>query len=149
MEVFRISKAIYADKLQASGNAGRWNYGGERVIYAAATRSLAALELLVHLSGLPLQHAFRVMVIYLPEDLSILRTELNDLPPDWSGRSPYGLTQEMGSAWLRANKHCVLRVPSSLIPQEYIFVLNVLHPAFDQVALTGVERFAFDPRLRG
>ena len=147
MEVYRISKAKYAERLRASGNPARWNYAGERVVYAASSRSLAALELLVHLSGLPLQHAFRIMVIEVPDDLVRHRIERSDLPEGWNGLSPYATTQALGSAWLRSRRTCVMRVPSSLIPQEYNYVLNEQHPDFGRLSLQRVEAFAIDPRL--
>jgi len=50
---WRIVKARHATTAfngeGARLNGGRWNSPGERVVYASATKSLAALETLVHL----------------------------------------------------------------------------------------------------
>jgi len=51
MEVFRLSRAKYADQLSGYGAAlkgARWNSRGVEMIYAAENRSLAMAEVLVH-----------------------------------------------------------------------------------------------------
>ncbi len=53
MEVFRISKKAFAE-IDGNGGLfypGRWHNIGQRVVYTAQHRSLAALESLVHLSN--------------------------------------------------------------------------------------------------
>lgn len=51
----------------AALRGGRWNHAGIEAIYAAQSRSLAALEILVHYSVLPKD--FLVTPVRIPDDL--------------------------------------------------------------------------------
>ena len=55
MRVFRLCRANFPayDGEGAYRVGGRWNSKGTRVLYMSENRSLAVLEILVHLSALP------------------------------------------------------------------------------------------------
>ncbi|OFY41648.1 MAG: hypothetical protein A2X18_09950 [Bacteroidetes bacterium GWF2_40_14] len=159
MLIYRICRSDFASDLKASGYAGRWNRDGQWVLYASATRSLAALEQLANRSGLVLSGSYCLMVIEVPnieatdaeapDEMDSLRTVLPEmLPPDWRRFSGYGRLQELGANWYRRSKSLLLRVPSVLVPQEYNFLINTQHPHFrTQVRLVGTEDFDWDNRL--
>lgn len=147
MEVFRVTQAKYATTLYASGWEGRWNRSEERVIYTAASRSLACLENLVHRRGRGLLADFSVMVIYLPDDLRQNRIELNDLPNDWNRVVDVTSCQQQGSSWYQEASGAVLSVPSAVIPTERNLVINTEHSDYRRIRLINTEPFHFDPRL--
>lgn len=148
MEIFRISKAPFSAKLTASGNPGRWNYPGERVIYCAASRALASLEVMIHTSGEMLDNNhFKISVIHIPDDLVLKYIDRNHLPSDWNGLSPYSITQPIGSEWLKSNESALLRVPSSIIIQEFNYIINVNHPDFKKLKIIDIEDYLYDHRL--
>ena len=147
MEVFRVTQAKYADRLFASGWAGRWNREGEKVIYTAASRSLACLENLVHRRGRGALTDLRVMVIYLPDLLPHRRVELVDLSEDWNRTSDMSNCQRIGSSWYTEHQSPVLWVPSAVVPMERNLVVNAEHPGSEAIRLIHVEAFYFDPRL--
>lgn len=148
MEVFRISKEKYSSELTASGNPGRWNYGGERVIYCAASRALASLEVLIHTSGEMLAgNPFNISVIYFPDDIPVKYIDKSYLPENWNGLFPYSSTQPLGSAWLRSEGSAVLKVPSSIIIKEFNYLINVNHPDFREFKIIDIEDYICDPRL--
>ena len=148
MLVYRITKAMYADRLVASGGAARWNNRGQFVIYTAATRALACLENVVHRSGEGLLDTFRVMVIEIAEDL-IMETILPDtLPSGWFDFQHYDTCQRIGGEWLRNGRSAVLKVPSAIIANEWNYLLNPAHPDFARTTLLHTEPFAFDPRIK-
>ncbi len=147
MEVYRISRAKYASKLAASGNAGRWNYRGQHVIYTTSSRALASLELLVHLSGQQLGTSFKITIIHVPDDLYVASLSKSNLPDGWNGLSNYTITQSLGAKWLSSRDSCVLKVPSSIVIHEYNYILNVHHADFDRLKIVGVEDYLYDPRL--
>ena len=147
MEIYRISRAKYASKLVASGNAGRWNYRGQHVIYTTSSRALASLELLVHLSGQQLEASFKIAIIHMPADLHITTLSKSNLPSGWNGLSNYTITQALGAKWLSSGDSCVLRVPSSIVIHEYNYILNTHHPDFGRFKIIGVEDYLYDPRL--
>ncbi|MEQ9824601.1 MAG: RES family NAD+ phosphorylase [Puniceicoccaceae bacterium] len=69
------------------------------------------------------------------------------LESDWLGPMLHPETQRIGDAWLKSGRSLVLAVPSALIPEEPIFLLNPRHPEFDRLPISPVESFALDPRL--
>lgn len=148
MFVYRITKVIYADRLVASGGAARWNERGQFVIYTAATRALACLENVVHRSGEGLLDPFRVMVIEVPDELTIDTISIDTLPTDWFDFSQYDTCQQIGGAWLRNGQSGILRVPSAIISNEYNCLLNPAHPDFPRIRLHHTEPFTFDPRIK-
>lgn len=148
MLVYRITKAVYADRLVASGGAARWNSRGQFVMYTAATRALACLENVVHRSGEGLQETFRVMVIDVPDEVFIEPILADTLPVDWFDFKQYDYCQRLGGEWLRSGQSAVLRVPSAIIPNECNYLLNPAHPDFSRIQLIRTEPFLFDPRIK-
>jgi RES domain-containing protein len=148
MQVYRITKAQYADRLVASGGAARWNSRGQFVIYTAATRALACLENVVHRSGEGLADDFRVMVIHIPDELTIATILLSDLPADWFDFQQYGSCQMVGNTWLQQAESPILRVPSAIIVDEWNYLLNPAHPDFSRIQLMRTDPFVFDPRIK-
>ncbi|MFD2934497.1 RES family NAD+ phosphorylase [Spirosoma flavum] len=148
MLVYRITKAVYADRLVASGGAARWNSRGQFVIYTAATRALACLENVVHRSGEGLLETFRVMVIEVPDKIRVDTISPEVLPANWFDFQQYMTCQQLGEEWLRSSRSAVLRVPSAIIANEWNYLLNPAHPDFSRIRLLRTEPFAFDPRLK-
>ncbi len=125
---------------------GRWNNGGRRAVYCAATRSLAALEILAHVEDRSLlAHASFVAI---PIDVSDEQIQvLRKLPEDWGRIPPGETTRSLGERFLEAARHPALRVPSAVVPGEFNYLLNPLHPDFARLRIGKAEPFPFDPRL--
>lgn len=149
MECFRITHAQYTDTLFASGRAGRWNSEKKQVIYTAASRSLACLENVVHRSGRGLNALFKVMVIYVPDNLYIETLNANLLPEQWYESVYTSACRQAGDDWLNQQQSSVLKVPSAIIPNEYNYLLNPLHSDFEKIRLIATEDFRFDMRIKG
>lgn len=149
MLIYRICRADYATNLNASGFAGRWNQEGQWVLYASASRSLAALEQLANRSGLVLSTPYSVMTIEIPDDPAGVCTVLpTSLPDSWRTMAGYGRLQTIGADWYRRSDTLLLRVPSVLIPQEFNYLIHTKHPDFERrVRLVEVEAFNWDGRL--
>src|ERR1017187_382484 len=112
MIVYRITLAIYAGALVASGNPARWNSKDVKVIYTSSSRSLACLENIVHRNSRGLNGLFRTMVIEIPADLKIESITQNKLPENWQEFRNIPNIQKLGDSWIAAGKSAVLRVPS-------------------------------------
>ena len=147
MKVFRISALKYADGLQASGIAARWNRKGQKVIYTSESRSLACLENVVHRSKTGLNGLFNILIIQIPETLKLEITDEKTLPASWNKSDNYHDCQEIGSIWFSSGKTIILKVPSALVPQESNYILNTLHPDFQSIRLVDAEEFYFDSRF--
>ena len=109
---------------------GRWNRPGHYAIYAAENLSLALLEILVHAPDPEQRKRPRVRFHLTIAADSIEEISLDRLPRSFGPTTPFALTQEIGEAWLNAAKSVVLKVPSAILPVEYNYVLNPLHPDF-------------------
>ena len=124
---------------------GRWNSPGVPVVYASQHKSLAALEVLVHLNP-RLAKRFKVFSFHFPDSL-IDRISLDSLPKGWRQEPPPPSTQKFGDAWVRQARSVVLSVPSIIIPEELNYVLNPAHADFRKITIAESQDLAFDPRL--
>ncbi len=147
MRVYRIALAKYSHSLVASGREARWNSKGSFVIYAAATRSLACLENLVHRGGEGLDNRFMTMVIEIPQGVKIISVYPESLDGDWKSYRAQKRTRATGDAWLKSGDTAVLKVPSVIVPEEHNFLINPNHTDFAKIKLADVEPFDFDRRL--
>lgn len=148
--VWRIVKQRYGsqpfDGEGARRFGGRWNSRGVPVVYAADSRALAALELLVHVEQSALLAAY-VLVGCDVDDTFVLTLGTRTLPAHWrQSPAPHELTR-IGDAWVRAGSSPVLAVPSALIPDESIYLLNPRHAEFDRVRIGKPQPFALDARF--
>jgi RES domain-containing protein len=148
--LWRVVKRAHAatafDGKAAERYGGRWNSPGRRAVYASATKSLALLEVLVHLDvGRPLPKfvAFTFEVdAKLVEVLAPRR-----LPRSWRTTQGLPLTQRLGDEWLASGRSLALAVPSIVVPEERNYVLNTAHPAFAKLTVGSPVRFVLDPRF--
>jgi len=124
--VYRVCRSIHArlDGEGAKRVGGRWNSPGHPVVYMAQSISLAVLENLVHMSKEDFPVGYVTVSALIPEELRILGDE------DFPAVRP----QELGDLWLSSAGSAVLRVRSAVIPDEFNFLLNPLHPEFAQIA---------------
>ena len=129
----------------AARTGGRWNSRGVAVVYTSATRSLAALETLVHLNP-PVMFSYRIVRIEFDEG-RVERLPLAVLPSDWQMEPPPPSTQQLGDTWARSSRSAILAVPSVIIPDETNYLLNPVHPDFRNISFGKPEPFTFDPRL--
>jgi RES domain-containing protein len=147
MLAYRITLGKYANQLVASGNEGRWNTRGAKVIYAASSRSLACLENLVHRSGIGPEYLFKAMIIDIPGTIPVTTIDVKQLPENWNTLFSLNLTRNMGELWYRERNTLILKVPSAIIPAEHNIIINTQHPLFSKVKLLRTEPFLFDQRL--
>lgn len=148
-EAWRIVKAKHAATAFSGKGAadfgGRWNSRGVAIVYTSSTKSLAALESLVHLNP-PVR--FKYVAIRVKFDHALIETvPVKALPPDWQTQPPPPSTKAVGDAWVRAARSAVLALPSVIIPGEPNYLLNSAHPDFKKISIAKPEPFTFDRRL--
>jgi RES domain-containing protein len=125
---------------------GRWNHPGTRLIYAAESQSLAALEMLVRLEEPDLLAAYVVFAIGI-EHSSIEDLDLSRLPKNWQDDPAPSAAKSIGDEWFQSGNSAALRVPSAVIPTEHNFLLNPLHRDFPQFKISPPAAFRLDFRL--
>lgn len=125
---------------------GRWNSPGRPVVYTSSTTSLAALEMLAHLSKATVPSDLVIHEIEVPPALLPIPAFLGALPSGW--QQP-GCTacRAAGDAWLAARTSAILAVPSAVIVTEFNYLLNPLHPDFALLTIGPAVPFAYDSRL--
>ena len=150
MRLHRMGAARFAGSAEAAFGgqggiygSGRWHHRGRLVVYTAAHRSLAMLEIMAHLdTRWPLQPMV-AWEIEVPE--AFIQTP-TDLPGDW--KSNLECTRAYGDEWLANGRSVALRVPSVIVPVEFNVLLNPAHPDFKLTWVReGPEPVEVDPRL--
>ena len=148
--IWRVVKRRHAatafDGQGARRFGGRWNSAGRRAVYASASKSLAALEILVHLDvaqPLPRLVAFAFDI----DARQIERLAIDRLPRHWRTLRGLSATQRLGDEWLASGRCMALAVPSVIVPEELNYLLNPEHPAFARLEPGKPLPFLLDPRL--
>ena len=147
--VWRITTRRFADTAFSGEGArlfgGRWNRPGQSLVYTAESRSLALLEMLVQDD--PLRAHYVLIPAHVPDTVSREQMDISALPADWRNQNERGHLQALGATWLRESRSCVLAVPSAVVPAEFNFLINPLHPDFTRVKLGEPEALETDLRL--
>ncbi len=153
MRVYRIEREKYLETtLKGIGAAMtegyRWNSLHTHIVYTAASRALATLEISVHLDlheDLPTDRFY--VEIDIPDEIEILELEASDLPKNWGRKPPVLDTQSIGDSFVGANEYAVLRVPSSIVPPEYNFLINPNHKDASKIVVIATAPMLFDGRM--
>lgn len=154
MKVYRIERRKYLDStllgIGASLSKGfRWNSFNTRMVYTSGSRALATLEVAVHLDiheDLPNDRYY--VEIDIPHSVQILELYLEDLPVHWDAKPALFSTQIIGDAFVKQGNAAVLKVPSAIVPAEFNYLINPLHPDIEKISVSTVEVMTFDSRLR-
>jgi len=148
--VYRITLAKHARDLSGKGarlTGGRWNPKDTAVIYTSESRSLAAMEFLVHVSLVNIPPELKIVTIEVPETIVPKQIDASGLPKDWrNSPAPFSLG-DIGARWVSGQESLLLRVPSAVIPREFNILINPSHPDMKSVGIVEVESFMYDDRL--
>lgn len=150
MEAFRLSREKFATILSGKGAAikgARWNSIGVELIYSASNRSLAMAEVAVHLTLATLPDDYVMITLFIPDNVSIQKLNLADLPPNWNTFPHSASTQVFGDKFVADNKFCILQVPSAVTQGDYNLLINPRHSEYSRIQIILTEKFPFDRRI--
>jgi len=150
MEVYRLSRKKFARPLSGKGAAikgARWNSMGVEMIYTAANRSLAMAEVVVHLTLATLPADYIMLTIFIPDDTSIQKLTIKNLPNRWNAFPPVPATQAIGDKFILENKFCLLQIPSAVTQGDFNVLINPNHAEFKKIKIISTEKFPFDKRI--
>ena len=150
MEAYRLSREKFAATLSGKGAAikgARWNSIGCEIIYTASNRSLAMAEVAVHFTLATLPNDYRMVTIFLPNDTSIQKLQVTDLPEDWNTFPHPSTTEAIGDRFIAANKYCILQIPSAVTQGDHNLLINPNHTDFKRIKITATDKFPFDKRI--
>jgi RES domain-containing protein len=126
----------------------RWNSLNTYIVYTSASRALATLEVSVHIDlseDLPTDRYY--VEIEIPEEVKIVELKIDDLPPNWDSKPPILETQFIGDDFVALSSAAVLKVPSSIVPPEFNYLINPAHPDSVKIKVISVEALVFDGRM--
>lgn len=148
MILYRLTRLTYANDLSGAGAksfGGRWNSKGNAMLYLASSRSLAVLEVLVHLPPSIIPNGYCMVTIEAPDDFEVVDTE--ELPQNWTDSPDDYNLKQIGDRFLSLNKNLLLKVPSSIVTEEFNYLANPLNAAAAKLKILKTEPFSFDDRL--
>ncbi len=154
MRVYRIEREKHLKQtLHGIGaslsNGFRWNSIQTCMVYTAENRALAMLEIAVHLDlSEDLPQDRYLVVIDIPDNLSIMHINENQMPKGWDSKPPMRFTQRLGDQFISEKHSAVLKVPSSIVPEEYNYLLNPHHPDMKKIKIVSKQKIIIDSRLK-
>ncbi|MGZ8537676.1 MAG: RES family NAD+ phosphorylase [Flavisolibacter sp.] len=149
MIVYRLTNTRYASDLSGEGariNGGRWNHIGIPCLYTASSRALATLEYSVNVDLSRILRHLSMATIEIPDDIQ--KVTIPHLPGDWKAAPAPPSTKDFGSHLLKISSHCTIQIPSTVIPEEFIYIINPLHPLSAQCRIVEVKDFIYDARIK-
>lgn len=150
MIVYRVGSTKYASDLGGIGariNGGRWNLAGVDCLYTSESRALAVLEYTVNVNMYSIPRALSITTIDTGK-ISFRELMESELPGDWKRSPAPASTQNFGSDLLKKAAQAILKLPSSVIPNEFNFILNPIHADFRKVRILDVSDFVYDIRIK-
>lgn len=153
MKLWRIAaetRTYKASDITGAGAAispGRWNAETEPVVYCAPSIAMAVLETAAHVdsAGLPLNRF--LVEILVPGGVWAKREEMLDLatlPPTWAAIPAGKASVAIGSGWLASRRSLILLVPSAVVHEEPISLINPRHPDFAKISSKVVRPFEYN-----
>jgi len=156
MKLWRIAaetRKYLATDLSGGGAAnspGRWNDDKEPVVYSAPAIAMAVLETAAHVddSGLPLNRY--LVEIDVPDAVWAKREQIDiaKLPPTWAAIPAGRASVKVGSNWLSSLTSPILMVPSVIVPEERVSLINPKHPEAPRITAKLVRLFEYNRLFR-
>lgn len=135
----------------AAAFRGRWNDEKQAVIYSAPSIAIAVLETAAHIddTGLPLNRF--LVEIDVPDDVWAQHkfAALASLPPPaWGAIPAGGASVKVSSAWLTSRHSPILLVPSVIVPEEFVALINPLHSESAKITAKVIRPFEYNKLFR-
>lgn len=150
IKLFRISTSEHINDITGMGAriyGGRWNHTGYPVVYTSGSRSLAALEFLVHVPMALAPENLSIVEINIQENIEWESINESQLPSNWRDYPAPEQLANIGTNWIKSKSSLLLDIPSAVVEKEVNTLINPLHPDIKFVDLTNIEMFSFDSRL--
>ncbi len=150
MNVYRIGRSKYARDLTGEGArlfGGRWNNKGIPCLYTSESRALALLEYSVNVNLDDVPRALTMAIIEIPDSSIKIISEIQ-LPGNWKQVPAPKEAKDFGSALFKEKDFPVFKIPSTVVPEEFNYLLNPLHKDSGSFKLLDVRDFIFDVRIK-
>jgi RES domain-containing protein len=151
MELYRLLRSKYAGTNPFDGegsflHGGRWSSVGTRVCYTATHRSLAILEYRVNMDPTALPDDLVMATLEVPDNIPM--ASIATLPRNWRDYPAPENLRLIGDRFIRDGHTALMQVPSVLVPEEHIVMVNPRHPQLPKPRKKyPLVAFACDPRF--
>lgn len=149
MLVYRIGKTKHAGDLSGEGakiNGGRWNHKNIPCIYTSESRALSLLEYTVNVNIENIPRALSVTTIEIP-DKEILIINEKQLPGNWRSVPIPSSTQDFGTQLLKNSSNKIIKIPSSVIAEEFNYILNPIYSS-NFFKIVEIKDLIYDVRIK-
>jgi RES domain-containing protein len=150
MKVYRIGRTKFASDISGEGArlfGGRWNHKLTPCIYTSESRALALLEYTVNINIEEIPRALSITTFEILSAGIELITE-DELPGNWKRSPAPSSTKDFGTHLLKTSTNSIFKIPSSVIPEEYNYLLNPLHVDAKHFKMVEIKDFIYDVRLK-
>jgi RES domain-containing protein len=140
MVVYRIGKTKFSNDLSGEGarlHCGRWNHILTPCVYTSGSRSLALLEFSVNINIDDIPKTLSITTIEIAEK-AVLKMSIDQLPSNWTAYPRL----------VAAKEYAVIQLPSTIIQQEFNYLLNPMHPNVHMFKIVDVEDFVYGVRIK-
>lgn len=134
---YRITKMDKESAFSGDGGLqveGRWHHKGNKVVYCSQSLALCALEVISNYGLTRVENYFRYS-ISIPEAL-INSKQVTDLPRNWNAYPSAEETRDFTDTELFSGNFLALKVPSSIIQEEYNLIINPTHNEYSKSKAT-------------
>ena len=151
--VYRVLRKKYAhspfDGEGAFRYGGWWSSHGVRLSYTSEHQSLALLEYFVHLDQDDPPADLVLATAEIPDDLPRPQVNVSQLPANW--RDPVAPPElaQVGDEFVRRREHCLLLVPSAIVPAEFNWLVNPDRSDYSKMVVQNLESVSYDARMFG
>ncbi|MGN6541196.1 MAG: RES family NAD+ phosphorylase [Ginsengibacter sp.] len=150
MLVYRVGRTKHANDLSGEGakiNGGRWNHKSVPCLYTSSSRALSLLEYTVNVNIEEIPRALSITTIEIPDsEITIINED--SLPGNWKSLPVPPSTQDFGTNLLHGLNKAVFRIPSSVIPEEFNYILNPLHTNSRHFKIKSITDLVYDIRIK-
>jgi RES domain-containing protein len=150
MLVYRIGRTKHANDLSGEGakiNGGRWNHKSVPCLYTSESRALSLLEYTVNVNIEEIPRALSITTIEIP-DTEIFIVKEDFLPGNWKQSPVPSSTQEFGTHLLKTVEKSIIKIPSSVIIEEYNYLLNPLYTNSKSFKIVSIKDLIYDVRIK-
>jgi len=150
MKVYRIGKTKHAADMTGEGSklfGGRWNHKTVPCIYTSESRALALLEYTVNINIEEIPRALSIITLEIPSN-NIESIAEDQIPGNWKEVPAPASTKDFGTHLLKTSLHPIFKIPSSVMPQEYNYILNPLHADSKYYKIIEIADFIYDVRIK-
>ena len=150
MLVYRVGKTKHANDLSGEGAkiyGGRWNHKSIACLYTSESRALSLLEYTVNINIEDIPRALSITTIDILSDEIYSITEAS-LPGNWKETPAPLSTKEFGTHLLSKSKKSIIKIPSSVITEEYNFILNTARIKSKDFKIVEIRDLIYDVRIK-